>query len=156
MDLLASRHQSTNTDLIRYWHAYRVVEGHAPLVSMCFLSKAVEPPTHRWEDPRLEPRCYSCTARIGDPLGQDSMWWLSLDPEHFGHCVICHKPVGSGLRATRAILRLRQKHGRAHSVSARAVPIHERCEGEGRALAVQEGFGWEYPPAPEWGDSKAQ
>lgn len=58
-----------------YWHAYRVVDGHASDRSMCFVSKSAEVPTDYWDDPLLVPRCHSCMARIDDPRGSDSIWW---------------------------------------------------------------------------------
>ena len=84
--------------------------------------------------------------------GQDSIWWLSQDPEHFGHCVVCRKPgTGGFMGGPKAILYLWKEHGLRHSVSAHPVLVHKVCEAEGRAIARQQGFGWEYPPAPEWG-----
>jgi hypothetical protein len=155
VDYVASRHPSKSADLSRNWHAFRVVDGHASLVSECFRAKAVDPPTLAW-DLHLEPRCYSCTARINDPRGKDSIWWLSHDPEHYEHCVVCHKPgTGGIIGGTKAILYLRQENGARHSVDAHTVLVHKKCEAEGRALARQQGFGWEYPPAPDWGDPKA-
>ena len=43
-----------------------------------------------------------------------------------------------------------------HSVSAHPVLVHKGCEAEGKALADKHGFGWEFPPAPEWGNPKVQ
>lgn len=118
------------------------------MVSECFLAKAVDPPTHPWDDLDLEPRCHSCTARVNDPRGRDTIWWLGNDPEHDEHCVVCRKPgTGGRIGGTKAILYLREDHGPLHSVSAQTVLVHKKCEAEGRALARRQGYGWEYPPA---------
>jgi hypothetical protein len=57
---------------------------------------------------------------------------------------------------SKAILYLQEEHGSEHSVIAHAVLVHKGCEAEGGDIARQQGFGWQYPPAPEWGDPKAQ
>ena len=124
---------------------------------MCFIGTSAEEPRHRWDDPEVEIRCASCVSRINDPRGSDSIWWSSRDPEHFGDCVVCRKTgTGGPIGGTKAILYLREEHGPMHSISAHPVLVHKGCEAEGRALAQQQGFGWEYPPAPEWGNRKAQ
>jgi hypothetical protein len=157
VDLLAGRHRSKNPALARFWHAYRIEDGDVSPRSMCFLSKSEEAPTERWDDLDEEIRCHGCVARITDPRGPDSIWWLCHDPEHFGHCVVCRKTgTGGFMNGSKAILYLREEHGLRHSVSAHAVLVHKECEAEGGVTARQQGFGWEYPPAPEWGNPKAQ
>jgi hypothetical protein len=147
---------SKNPTLGEYWHAFRVDGDPTSMVSMCFVVIPAETPTNRWDDRGLEPRCYSCTSRIDDPKGPDTIWWRSHDPAHRGHCVVCRKSGTGGFLGSKAILYERQQHGLKESVSARPVLVHKDCAADGRVMSELQGFGWEYPAAPEWDNPRAQ
>lgn len=72
-------------------------------------------------------------------------------------CVVCGQQVPGGFYdSSKAIVWLRKETGPMHSVSAHPVLVHEACEVEGRSTAIEQGYGWQYPPAPEWGDPDAK
>jgi len=77
---------------------------------------------------------------------------------NFGQgCVVRGKPVPGGFfDSPKAILYRRKEYGPRHSISAHPVLVHQACEPDGRSRAADQGYGWQYPPAPEWDDPNTE
>jgi hypothetical protein len=72
-------------------------------------------------------------------------------------CVVCGQTVPGGyFDSPKAILYLREECGPMQSVDAKTVLVHEACESRGKSIAGEQGYGWQFPLAPEWDDPKVK
>ena len=62
-------------------------------------------------------------------------------------CVVCSEHAASHMTGPHGVLSRTEDLGRA----SKLVAVHDRCSDRAGLLAQEQGYEWEYPPPPTWG-----